>query len=580
MKHVEKTTYTLNEFIEFSKKTPFIIPYYQRGYIWGKKTNKEKDSVHFLLDDLLKVLEGRDVFLQGITTTDDGIDIIDGQQRLTTLYLLLRTLGCDELKIRYDYTRMKSQEFLLSLDLPESTDYSDTDSQDIHFFKKAIQICKEEKYSGLTPELLKKHVKFLWIKIPRNKATETFTMMNGQRAKMRDDELIKAELLRLASQKQEGMTPWEGQELRGRYARAWDQWLQWWNKAEVLSWLRLNEDSIVLRWLLSVVYNDASSGNNKITDAQKLDFSKFRQRMLNGIEGAKQTFYALRITQKRFEDAFEDSMAYNLIGGIMSRLNPENRQKFIYAYFSPNGMPEIEAPGALKEMFPNTVHRNLQLFFAMAYIGMTYDEIVNRNDDSQYEKKLFETRRKLFASSDIYHQPNYEQGIMFLLCRNIMMDCLQNDSGRKFDFTIIDRRSMEHIYPKSKVWHSEGETIRRGDDKIIEKSEIYESDMISRDSIGSFDFIEGDMTESISLWEHSLGNMALIYREDNSAFNNADFSQKRNLYFRPSLKEKFRSRNLLHSLLVFAYNNSWGGSEIVANHKQYLKDFDKIYGIE
>ncbi len=98
---MDKTTYTLNEFIEFSKKSSFVIPYYQRGYIWGKKTNKEKDSIHFLLDDLLKVLEGRDVFLQGITTTDDGIDIIDGQQRLTTLYLLLRTLGCDELKIQY-----------------------------------------------------------------------------------------------------------------------------------------------------------------------------------------------------------------------------------------------------------------------------------------------------------------------------------------------------------------------------------------------------------------------------------------------------------------------------------------------
>ncbi len=576
---MDKTTYTLNEFIEFSKKSSFVIPYYQRGYIWGKKTNKEKDSIHFLLDDLLKVLEGRDVFLQGITTTDDGIDIIDGQQRLTTLYLLLRTLGCDELKIQYDHTRLKSQNFLSSPNLLENIDFLDTDLQDIHFFKKALQICREEKYKDLSPELLKKHVKFLWIRIPRNKATETFTMMNGNRAKMRDDELIKAELLRLASQKQEGMTSWEGQELRGRYARAWDQWLQWWNQPEVLSWLRLNEDSIVLRWLLSVVYNDASIEKDKMADAQKLDFSKFRQRMLNGIEGAKKTFYDLRIAQKRFEDAFEDSMAYNLIGGIMSRLTPENRQKFIYAYFSPKGMPKIEAPVSLKEMFQNTVHRDLQLFFAMTFLGMTYDEILKRNDDSQYEKKLFETRRILFASSDIYHQ-NYEQGIMFLLYRNIMMDCLQNDNGRKFDFTIIDRRSMEHIYPKSKVWHSEGEILRRGDGKVIDKSETCDSQMMLRDSIGSFDFSQGGETESIPLWEHSLGNMVLIYREDNSAFNNADFSKKRRLYFRPSLKEKFRSRNLLHSLLVFAYNNSWGGQEIVANHKQYLEDFDKIYGIK
>ena len=43
--------------------------------------------------------------------------------------------------------------------------------------------------------------------------------MNGDRAPMRQDELIKAELLRLASlDNQEGISQWENYELRGRYA--------------------------------------------------------------------------------------------------------------------------------------------------------------------------------------------------------------------------------------------------------------------------------------------------------------------------------------------------------------------------
>ena len=34
---MDKTTHTLRDFVEFSKTHPFRIPFYQRGYVWGKK---------------------------------------------------------------------------------------------------------------------------------------------------------------------------------------------------------------------------------------------------------------------------------------------------------------------------------------------------------------------------------------------------------------------------------------------------------------------------------------------------------------------------------------------------------------
>mgnify|MGYP003468269728 len=41
---MDKTTHTLRDFVEFSKTHPFRIPFYQRGYVWGKKRpNDEED---------------------------------------------------------------------------------------------------------------------------------------------------------------------------------------------------------------------------------------------------------------------------------------------------------------------------------------------------------------------------------------------------------------------------------------------------------------------------------------------------------------------------------------------------------
>lgn len=62
-------------------------------------------------------------------------------------------------------------------------------------------------------------------------------MMNGQKAIMKDAELIKASLLTKASRLSKNgnneislAEEWEINSLRSRYAREWDKWLYWWNK--------------------------------------------------------------------------------------------------------------------------------------------------------------------------------------------------------------------------------------------------------------------------------------------------------------------------------------------------------------
>ena len=77
-----------------------VIPNYQRGYKWAVKdinNTETESSVEYLIRTILDSFQtNSEIFLQGITVSDSEKDengkknivIIDGQQRLTTLYLL------------------------------------------------------------------------------------------------------------------------------------------------------------------------------------------------------------------------------------------------------------------------------------------------------------------------------------------------------------------------------------------------------------------------------------------------------------------------------------------------------------
>ena len=63
----------------------FVIEAYQRGYRWSK------DEIIHLLEDVDEIPDGQNYCLQPIVVkNNDGIfELIDGQQRLTTLYLIM-----------------------------------------------------------------------------------------------------------------------------------------------------------------------------------------------------------------------------------------------------------------------------------------------------------------------------------------------------------------------------------------------------------------------------------------------------------------------------------------------------------
>ena len=146
-----KSTINLGEYIgKLKGKGQFIIPKYQRGYIWGQynrtlANNNMQDSVTYLVDSILQHYKNKaELFMQGITVSQvkdqDDYVIVDGQQRTTFFYLLLKFLGYSGyIKIHYD-VRTASNDFLTSLNIDDCQDDPDEEYQDIYFFKKTLRV--------------------------------------------------------------------------------------------------------------------------------------------------------------------------------------------------------------------------------------------------------------------------------------------------------------------------------------------------------------------------------------------------------------------------------------------------------
>lgn len=180
----------------------FFVPSYQRGYRWTEH------EVSQLLDDI-RDSNGATYYLQPLVVKDrdDGSwELVDGQQRLTTLYLIFQYLQRAHLpsavtsySITYE-TREGSKAYLDQL----SEDDAGTNIDFFHMFR-AFR-CIEEwftKFEHRTTHeatrmygYLFEHVKVLWYEAPKEvDSRDLFTRLNVGRIQLTDAELVKALLL-------------------------------------------------------------------------------------------------------------------------------------------------------------------------------------------------------------------------------------------------------------------------------------------------------------------------------------------------------------------------------------------------
>jgi len=197
------TTKSVIELIVNNKKEEqYAIPYYQRGYRW------EPRHVQYLLNDINTFMDERndlDYCLQPIVVTpskDEKMwEVIDGQQRLITLFLIFQCIGKPRYQIHF-LQRPKSTAFLQKLN--ENT-YSD-DEPDFHYMSDAYKTIKDyfdEKLSN-SPSYADKfyvameRVKVIWYELDtlsENEKIDIFNRLNIGKIPLTDAELIRALLL-------------------------------------------------------------------------------------------------------------------------------------------------------------------------------------------------------------------------------------------------------------------------------------------------------------------------------------------------------------------------------------------------
>lgn len=210
----------------------FFVASYQRGYRWSRQ------EVHQLLDDIranAKAAEANrttpsDYFLQPVVVLgrdDDTWELVDGQQRLTTLLLITRYIRTKlaDAEVHYSLTyetRENSRKYLETLD-PARRD-ENTDFFHMAAAYEAIEEWFENPKHG-TPlqsaiELhtaLSKWVFVIWYEAPKGtNPSALFTRLNRDRIPLTDAELIKA-LVLSSSGASDGQGSWQ-QEI----AAQWD----------------------------------------------------------------------------------------------------------------------------------------------------------------------------------------------------------------------------------------------------------------------------------------------------------------------------------------------------------------------
>lgn len=575
---------------EYFEGTPsFLIPAYQRGYKWGVSTSRGMSDAKTLISDLLEAFNQtprREYFVQGVTGYyDKGVFyLIDGQQRTTTLFLIVAILADKEVrksllfnngqfKLQYFGRRGRTAQFLEQFCLNGYVD-NPADTQDIHFLCKAIDeirevLPKEEQQKRDFFTYILDYVYLFQVEVSKKEAPNVFSMMNGNKADMKIGELIKAEYLSglsrmevvqhsytseniqdtlsiLTSQiQEETATEWKINSSRSRYAREWDKWTYWWQQAEIRTFFRVNP-SDVTGWLFPIYCQRNNISYTTDIEERRAVFKNYSIEALSR-ETLKASFESLKRIQNRLEDLYEHHFTYNRLGFVLSILEASQRIQ------------------ALDYFIRQTDGKKLHQYTILRMAWISHDDAIARIENIENENQVKETSETIkrfvsMFSGDIYNVTDAKEAAMrYLYFCNIMA---ADDRKTKFEFFYSENsqykyywsyRSLEHIWPKSRVVDTEtnGRVLRSAMDN------------------------EG-------VTEHMLGNMAFLHKTDNSKFNALTPNEKRQIYF--DLDEKIYSRAMLHTMAAFG-GKEWNvdlsqiPSIIQSRHTDEIVKLNKLYDI-
>ena len=472
-------------------KGNFFVPSYQRGYRWSEI------EVVRLLDDIYLTEGKRNYCLQPVVVRKNGerYELIDGQQRLTTIYLIYRFMNeesfgfIDEPRFTLSYeTRGQSEDFLKSIDLSRKDE-----NIDFWFLCAAYESIKQwfserDRKSTLTNinKYFDEIVRIIWYEVSESEdAIGLFTRLNIGKIPLTNAELVKA--MFLSKDSDENVDKEKQEEI----ALQWDNMEKELHKSSLWYFLT-NKSNAYFQTRIDLIL-DLISGKTIDNREKYYTFFKFdemrKSKTLDSIwRSIQQTFLLLK-------DWHENHELYHKIGYLIASETLSLQKIF-----------EL-SKDKTKDDFKNSLDEYIRDSIKIKgnYSELSYEKPV--------DQKKISTLLLLFNVESVRRNGEHSQWFPF--------DKYKFGNSGKVTW------SLEHIH--AHIPSVEAVSDNSGELSDLMKAAI-EKDKLERQE---FDTIQQKVVELLSVkgnteYMHSIANLALLSSTDNAVLNNSTFDVKRN----------------------------------------------------
>lgn len=492
-------------------KGDFLVPAYQRGYRW-------KEEVKMLLDDINDIPEGAKYCLQPIVVKklqDDKYELIDGQQRLTTLFLIWSYIRTFRPKLTQKYSieyeiRKNSKGFLSNIDFDNLN--KDSNNIDEYFINEAATTIKQwfdatldaDNVASLIADKLNNKVNVIWYEIDDSEdAISLFTRLNIGKIPLTNAELVKAIFL----SKNNGIderyqleisTQWDNIEKELHDDKFW----------YFITNQKAERYPTRIELLFDIMTNKQKSDRELYrTFFEFVKKSKEENYINNKIALWKEVIE----TFQRLKEWYNNSELYHKIGYLIA-INQTSLQDLLKKSSS-NGKEDF------KKSLNGDIAKSIDYGKDKEYLDLSYD---NKSDYPNIEKLLL-----LFNVESVFQNGDKSMRFPF--------DKHKNQDGGW---------SLEHIHAQQSEGLDKKEQWNEWLDLHVqslkninaEKNESLICEIESRDNENlkenQFNELFDKVIAALNLesnieYIHTLANMALLSKNNNSALNNSTFDVKR-----------------------------------------------------
>ncbi len=511
----------------------FYVPAYQRGYRWDETQVKE------LLEDLFSFSrkeEDREYCLQPVIVKkrdDLSWELVDGQQRLTALWLIFSLYYCSN---REDYEDLEFKKY--DLEYEEKPDFTG-------LFSHITEMIKTTGYANLGKELEKeigksidaKHliesikfivsfkidnvlsrgilnrimevlsrVQVIWYVLDeQDDPIQTFTNVNANKIALTDSELIKAVLLNYSDEN----------DMTNR-ALQWEEIEKGLNNESLWGFVAQND---------KVTYSTRIDYLFEIICAREKWFNEYNDRYrvyraiikhLTSKNDASELWRKVQETYDILRDWYENYFFYHIIGLLMivTRLKGTELINQLYTQYTKSSKTDFKK-------------------FIVKELKETYISDDNKTPFTKLDKT------KMADEIEKIKYDNTDAVKAVLLLYNIAMLVIADNEYERFPFDLYKANTwdIEHINPQTPKEASDEEKRKwlESYQRIIDNKDLqdrieYYLQSNSASTLENFELIVESINKLFSFGDNDyIGNLVLLDSSTNSSYKNACFSDKRRI---------------------------------------------------